>query len=166
MKGLNERNRPVVHLDDLDHRIIAELRRDGRQANTEIARRLSVSETTIRNRIQRLVKAGVIQVAAFTYLPSLGYVLNVLIGVSCDAGRAVEIARALATMPEIRWLAHVTGRYNLMVAAFFRSQDELFTFLTEQLGKVPGIQRTETLHVLRVDKRDFDYWTSTKLDQA
>jgi Lrp/AsnC family transcriptional regulator for asnA, asnC and gidA len=145
-------------LDELDHQIIAELRRDGRLANTEIARRLGVSEATIRNRIQRLTGAGVIQIGAMVNLARLGYEQYVIIGVHCDNHRLLEVAEALAAMPEVRYVSCVTGRYDLVVAGLFASRDELFDFLTKRLGSMPGVGNTETMHLLRPVKRDFDYW--------
>ncbi len=145
-------------LDDTDHQIIAELRLDGRQANTEIARRLGVSETTVRNRIQRLINEGIIQVAAIVNLSRLGYGVAVHVGIVCEPGRVPEVARELSAMPEIRYLSFVAGRYDLLVAASFRSQDELFTFLMERVGKIPGIERTETLYELRIAKRGYYFW--------
>jgi Lrp/AsnC family transcriptional regulator, regulator for asnA, asnC and gidA len=147
-----------LSLDALDHQLIDQLRRDGRLANTEIARRLGVSETTVRNRIQRLVGEGVLQVAAILNLSRLGYEVDVIVGIHCAPSRAEEVAAELGAMPEVRYLAYVTGRYDLLLAAFFQSREELFEFLVERLGKIPGIARTETLNVLRLARRDYDFW--------
>ncbi len=145
-------------LDTLDQHIINELRRDGRETNTEIARRLGASEATVRYRIQRLISEGIIQVVAVVHLSRLGYDVDARIGIHCDAGRVVDVARALGQMEEVRYVAAVSGRYDLEIFAFFRSRDELFSFLTDKVGKIPGVQRTETLHVLRVFKRDYGFF--------
>jgi Lrp/AsnC family transcriptional regulator, regulator for asnA, asnC and gidA len=145
-------------LDKLDYDIIACLRQDGRQANTEIARQLSVSESTVRTRIQRLIADGIIQIAAITALPALGYSVDVLIGVDCSPDCVTSIAGDLSTQPEIRYVVALAGRFDILVAAFFRSHDELFDFLTEKVGKIPGVRRVETFPVLRTFKRGYDYW--------
>lgn len=143
-------------LDELDRQIIDELRRDGRLANTEIARRLGVSEATVRTRIQRLISENIIQIAAFVNLDRLGYQTTVVIGIHCDPGRVLEVADALMSMTEVRTVSHVTGSYDLLISAFFPSQADLFEFLTRRLGTIAGIQRIETFHVLKVFERDFD----------
>lgn len=148
-------------LDKLDWQIIDELRHDGRQANTEMARKLGVTETKIRNRIRKLVGEGVIQVVARVNLSRLGNDIRVHIGVVCDGGAGTdlaEVASRLTAMPEVRFVSFVTGTYDLLISASFHSRDDLFTFLVERLRKIPGITKTETIHQLRVAKRDYDYW--------
>ncbi len=149
-----------ISLDSLDDQIIHELRRDGRLANTEMARRLGVSEATIRNRIQRLVNEGIIQVSAIVNLSRLGYEFDAYLGIQCNVAQMKEVARALTEMEEVRYVSYVLGRYELMVVGFFRSRAELFAFLSERVGKIPGVGRIETLLVLQVAKRDalFGYW--------
>ncbi|MBI3967611.1 MAG: Lrp/AsnC family transcriptional regulator [Chloroflexi bacterium] len=96
-------------VDDLDRRIITCLRQNGRQSNTEIARQLSVSEGTVRNRLQRLIGKGIISIVAVMHPPRLGYEEHVLIGVSCVPGHTQAVARALVAMYEVRYLAFVAG---------------------------------------------------------
>ena len=146
------------NLDTLDQQIIDELRRDGRQANTEIARRLGVGETTIRSRVQRLVGEGIIQVAAAVNLDKLGYGLYVLIGVHCAPGRVTDVMRTLSAIQEIRWVSAVSGRWELLITASFPSKEDLYSFITDNLGRMPGVSRAEAIHVLREIKRDYYYW--------
>ncbi len=148
-------------LDEIDQRIIHELRRNGRQANTEMARAMGVSETMIRHRIKKLVDRGVIQVAARVNLSRLGNDIHVVIGIVCDGGKAssiTEVAQEVAATPEVRYVSVVSGHYDLLVMASFRSSEELYTFMVERLRKIPGVATTQTLHQLRVIKRDYDYW--------
>ena len=147
-----------IALDDVDQKIIAELRNDGRQANTEIARRLGISESTVRSRIQRLISEDIIQIAARVNLSRVGYEISVVIGVLCRAGSTAEVARKLAALPEPRYISFVTGRYDLLLMCVFRSRNELLEFLTERLRQVEGVDRTESLNELRLAKRDYDYW--------
>ncbi|MHB1134004.1 MAG: Lrp/AsnC family transcriptional regulator [Chloroflexota bacterium] len=144
-------------LDALDNQIIDELRWDGRQANTEIARRLGVSDTTVRNRIRRLLKKGVIRISTAVNLSRLGYVMDVALGVHCDPGQVQEVMRGLVAMPEVRIISYVTGRYDFLVTVSFRSTDELVAFLAQRIGKIPGVEKVETMHVLQVVRRDNDF---------
>ncbi len=150
-------------LDALDLQIIAELRQRGRQANTDIARRLGVSESTIRSRFQRLVKEGIIRVAAAVNLTRLGYDLHVIVGVHCAADRIADVMRELADVEEVRMVSAVSGAWDLLLTASFRSRDDLFSFLTERLGGLPGVRKAEALHVLREVKRDYYFWETLPL---
>ena len=144
----------ISGMDALDNQIINELRWDGRQANTEIARRLGVSETTVRNRIRRLVKKGLIRISASVNLSQLGYDVDVAIGVRCSPGQVEEVMRGLVAIPEVRIISYVAGRYDFLVTASFRSTEDLIAFLARRIGKIPGVESVETMHVLQVIRRD------------
>lgn len=152
--------------DDLDLRIISVLRRNGRQSNSEVARQLGVTETTIRSRIQRLTAEGIMQVVAMTNPMRIGYDVDVLISVEVKPGKLLEVAEALSDFEEVRYLSVVTGRCDLQVGALFRDNDELFHFLAERLANVPGVQKYETTHVLRIVKRTYDYYKGPLGDGA
>ena len=146
--------RPFPVLDALDEQIIAALRKDGRQANTQLGRQLGVSETTIRKRITRLRDAGIVEVRAFVDMRHLGLDWDIIILVNCAPGRLKDVAERIGQLDEVRYVAIMTGRYDLMVAAFFRSQAELLTFLMDRLGTIEGVTRTESLHRLKATKYD------------
>jgi Lrp/AsnC family transcriptional regulator, regulator for asnA, asnC and gidA len=145
----------IANLDALDQQIIVELRHDGRQANTDIARRLGVSEATIRSRVQRLMNTGIVQITAAVNLSRLGYDLHAVIGIECDPASLLGVTNDLARAPEVRLLSVVSGRYDLMATVCLRSHSDLFAFLTERVGQIPGVRTSETLLVLRMSKRDY-----------
>lgn len=153
----------TARLDSLDRQIIGELRRDGTQANTDIARRLGVSETTIRSRVRRLVNAGVVRIAAAVNLSRLGYDLHVFIGVHCSLDRMPEVMSELASIQEVRNVSAVSGDWDLLLTASFKSRAAMYDFLTERLGPMPGVWKTEVLHVLREVKRDYFFWETRSL---
>jgi Lrp/AsnC family transcriptional regulator for asnA, asnC and gidA len=144
-------------IDDLDQRIIEELRLDGRRSHAELARRLGVAESTVRNRVSRLLSDGYMQVVALTNLGSLGYNVEVIINVEVQAGALTQVAEALAQMDDVRYVGLTTGTYDMMISASFHNTDELYAFISEKLNKTPGIWRTHTSHVLKVWKRNFDW---------
>lgn len=147
-----------VGLDELNQQIIAYLRNHGRAANTEIARHLRVSEATVRNRIQSLVTDNILQVIAVTNPAKLGIEIDVAIGIVCEPAAIVSAGDALAAMDEIRFVSLVSGRYDIFAKGLFRTREDLCIFLTDRLGRIPGIRRAEPLHQLRVVKRGYEYW--------
>lgn len=144
-------------IDELDERIIEELRHDGRRSHAELARSLGVAESTVRNRVSRLLSDGYMQVVALTNLGRLGYQVEVLMHIQVQAGALTAVADRLASMDEVRYLGLTTGPYDMMIGASFRDTNELYRFVTDRLNKTPGIWRTETSHVLKVWKRNFDW---------
>jgi Lrp/AsnC family transcriptional regulator for asnA, asnC and gidA len=159
----NERSAPRLAattdrpIDELDERIIEELRHDGRRSHAELARSLGVAESTVRNRVSRLLSEGYMQVVALTNLGRLGYRVDVLMHIQVQAGALNDVAERLAAMEEVRYLGITTGPYDIVISASFRDRDDLFHFIAERLNTTPGIWRTETSHVLKVGKRNFDW---------
>ncbi|MHB8576190.1 MAG: Lrp/AsnC family transcriptional regulator [Dehalococcoidia bacterium] len=144
-------------IDELDERVIEELRQDGRRSHAELARRLGVAESTVRNRVSRLLNDGYMQIVALTNLGTLGYNLEVIINIEVQAGALTEVAERLSGMDEVRYVGLTTGTYDMMVSAAFHDTEELYRFVTEKLNKTAGIWRTHTSHVLKVWKRNFDW---------
>ncbi len=60
----------------------------------------------------------------------------------------------------------VSGRWDLLLTASFRSREDLLGFLTERLGRLNGVLKSETLHVLREVKRDSYYWEAKPLSAS
>jgi Lrp/AsnC family transcriptional regulator for asnA, asnC and gidA len=149
--------RTVHDLDRLDRSLIGELQANGRQSNAAIGRTLGVTETTIRNRIERLTSEGFIRIAAVIDPRRTAYRVNAIIWMRVDRSRATETARRIAAFPNVVYVGHTTGRYDLLVEALFESEEELFAFLTRKLSGSLNIIQSETYHVLRTDKINYDW---------
>ncbi|HAX25168.1 MAG TPA: Lrp/AsnC family transcriptional regulator [Thermomicrobiales bacterium] len=153
------RPRSVIQPDELDRQIISLLREDGRRSNREVARRLDVPEATVRYRVRRLTDSGVLKIAASVDPEHLGYALTSVISVTVEPRSFVEASNAIATMPEVMWLAITTGASDLVLTASFRNQEEMFLFVTDHLAHVPGITRIETSVCMRVVKKSHQWST-------
>ena len=150
-------------LDELDRRIITLLLEEPQSTNGEIARRLHSSASTIRRRRQRLTDEGIIRESIVADPFALGYTMMALIGIQIRQDRMQSIADQLKDLPQLRFIGLTLGRYDMLAEAWFRSNDELLEFLQESLGKIDGVQRTETLQVLRFLKYAYD-WGQTDRD--
>jgi Lrp/AsnC family transcriptional regulator for asnA, asnC and gidA len=139
-------------LDKVDHQIIAALREDGRMSFAEIARRLEVSSGMVRERYYRLARSGVLEVAAITNPPALGYRMMTLIGVKVEGSRLQEIARQIATFDEVIYLVLCTGRYDILAEVVCRDNADLLQFLTKRLRAIKGIHDTESFVYLDIVK--------------
>lgn len=139
-------------VDDVDLRIIQLLQEDGRRPTTGVARQLHLPEATVRRRLERLIRDEVIRFVAVADGAKLGLPLHVLIGLQIDLPRAEEIGAALCRLAEVRWVGATAGPQDFILEAFFRSTPHLHDFLTKKLAKIPGVTRTQTSTVLRLQK--------------
>lgn len=139
-------------MDDTDRKILKCLYEDARMPQRQIAERLGISVSTVSVRIKALEDEKVIM----SYIPvldpaKLGYDLLTIIGVRISEGRLVEVEEKLAKDDRILQVFDVTGEWDSMLIARFRSREELNSFVKDMLTQ-PHIERTNTLLVLNVVK--------------
>ena len=139
----------IIDFDDTDREIMIILQKNSRIANTEIAKRLHISEATVRNRIRRLVDGKIIQNMAVINPELLGYQMHLFVGVQVELNKAKDVASKLKDKDVVHFLGYSTGRYDLIFVAFFRNADEQRQFFLEELSCIQGIIRTETFNVLK-----------------
>lgn len=144
-------------LDQLDRDIIRLLQQNGRRSNTEMARALSVTETTIRNRVTRLVDEDLINIVAVPTPRAVGMTLSAIIGISVSLTNLTSASEALLTYPETRYVGLSTGRYDLIVEAFFTDQEHLLEFISGKLATLEGINDIETSLIMKVAKFSYEW---------
>ena len=163
-----DRESPRCHtnfvMDELDRRLIQELAKNARQSSAELSRKLGVSETTIRRRIQHLEKDGAITFAAILNPAKLGYSIIALIALEVDLGSIDKISESLALCPSVRYVSLCTGNHDVFIGTWFHSSVELTQFVKDYLAKVPGIRKSETFVILDVRKDEVGWLHS--LEQA
>ncbi|MBU4528865.1 MAG: Lrp/AsnC family transcriptional regulator [Hoeflea sp.] len=134
----------MSNLDDIDIRLIAELRRDGRASISDLATRLKLARATVRSRIERLMASG--EIAGFTVLtradvsaaPVRGLTL---IGIE---GRGTErIIALLQGMPAVQVVHSTNGRWDLIVELATDTLQELDDTLV-RIRRFEGITSSET----------------------
>lgn len=144
--------------DSFDWKIIALLNEDGRMPSAEIARRLgNVSARTVTNRINSLNEHGIINIRAVVNPQLVGYGVLADVFLEVEPGRVREVAQQAAEYPESSYVACATGESDVSISLRARSIEELFDFVTEKLGKIPGVRRTRT-YLLPLKIKDLDTW--------
>jgi len=154
-----------VSIDALDLAIISQVQEDGRVPLTKLGRKLGISHGTARNRLERLLAAGVLRIAATVDPLKVGSPVQVLIGINSDLARMTEIEKQLAEFDEVTFAATITGRLDFVVGAAFRSATHLREFLAEELSKIKGIHGIETLHMLNLGKRVWQWAVPAPADR-
>jgi Lrp/AsnC family transcriptional regulator, regulator for asnA, asnC and gidA len=139
-------------LDDIDLYLLAALRKDGREAFSQIAEQLKVSPGMIRQRYNRLVEEGYLKVVAITNPIQRGFKTMALIGVRTDGNRMLEVADKIAKLDEVVYLVVVSGRYDILIEVFCRDHADLLKFITEKLYGIEGVRETETFMHLKIVK--------------
>lgn len=145
-------------IDRIDREIVHLLLEDGRMSSAEIARRLSdVSERSIRYRIDRLIQEGVIQVNAIVNPKAVGFPVTADIFIEVEPGRVLEVARKMTEFECVSYVACSTGDRDLSIQVRARDNEELYRFVTEVVGNVPGIKKTSTVLLPLVLKDVYDW---------
>ena len=144
-------------VDELDRRIIKMLQVNGRLSNTEVARALDVTETTVRKRIAHLLDEKLMAIVAVPSPEAAGATLSAIMGVSVDLPAMQAVVDTIKTYPEVRYVGMSAGRYELLVEAFFADQEHLLEFVTQRLGALPGVTNLETSIILKVVKFSYEW---------
>lgn len=153
----------MAPVDELEIAIVSRLRQDGRTSNRELARELGYSEATIRRRVRALIDEGHLKIVAIADPARLGFHIDVIMGVQIQPGRVTDAARGFAELENVRAVTITTGGADLIVAAIFRSNDEVLQFLDAGIAKIPGVVRITTSHTVKVVKRSFDFFPESLL---
>jgi Lrp/AsnC family transcriptional regulator for asnA, asnC and gidA len=140
-------------LDRFDRGIIEQLQSDGRMPYTRLAAAVGLSEAAVRQRVQRLVDSGAMQVVAVTDPMSLGMKRMAMIGIRTQ-GDTVAVADALGALGDVEYIVITAGAYDLL-AEVVVADDEGLLELSNRIRTVPGVTSTETFIYLRLVKQTY-----------
>ena len=144
----------LISLDDVDVKILKIINDDVRTSYRQISRDLDVSVGTIHNRIDKMVKYGVIKkFSPIINHEILGFTLTTIIGVRLKGDSIEEWEERTVKNKNVIGIYDVTGSYDAFLIAKFRDNQELNSFIKE-LTKDPSVERTYTHTVLDVVKED------------
>ena len=143
-----------LDLDDIDKRIIRMLQLDGRAPYSRLAPEVGLSQAAVRNRVQRLIDRGVMQVVAVTDPSMVGFDLQAMVGVSVD-GDVVEVASALAELGDVDYVVATAGRFDVICEVVCTDTDALHDLVNEQIRAIEGVRSTEVLTYLRLVKQTY-----------
>lgn len=144
-------------LDRTDRRIIECLREDGRMSSSSIAARLGISDRTVRRRIRDLERYRGLKIVPVMDPDAVELSTCIYVGLTVDREKLESVTEAVRKMPEIRYLAHTTGKWDLLAEAFVGSREHLADFILGSIGKLNGIQRADTFNVLRIAKFGYEW---------
>tara|TARA_B110000263_G_scaffold116588_1_gene101633 strand:- start:146 stop:601 length:456 start_codon:yes stop_codon:yes gene_type:complete len=151
----------MAKVDDLDLKLLSELKKDGNISIPFLAKKLNINASVLYSRIKRLIKKKMIK--KFTIdidETQLGFGVKAYVGINRDPKFKTKIHENLLEIAEIDRIIEVTGRFDLMVGALAEDLEQLHSIVVDKIGKIDGIQNTETFVELERTEKSPMYLSS------
>jgi Lrp/AsnC family transcriptional regulator for asnA, asnC and gidA len=143
-------------LDDINKAIIEQLQEDGRRSYAAMAQAVGLSEAAVRQRVQRLLDAGIMQIVAVTDPLRVGFKRQAMIGVRVS-GDTREVAEALAALPEVDYVVISAGSFDLLLELVAEDDEHLISLVNDHIRALPQVRETETFVYLRLVKQTYTW---------
>jgi len=147
-----------VQLDELSKAIIEKLQEDGRRSYAGIGKAVGLSEAAVRQRVQRLIDAKVMQIVAVTDPMQLGFARQAMIGIRCT-GDTIKLAEKLAAVPSIDYVVLTAGSFDVIAEVVCEDDNDLLELLNTRIRALPGVTSTDTLVYLKLMKQQYNWGT-------
>lgn len=147
---------PVV-LDEISKQIIEELQKDGRKPYAAIGKAVGLSEAAVRQRVQRLLDLGVMQIVAVTDPLTLGFPRQAMIGIKCE-GDLDAVAEELSAIKEINYVVLTAGSVDIIVEVVCEGDSHLLEILGK-IRSIGSVRATETFVYLKLHKQTYSWGT-------
>lgn len=138
--------------DLLNKQLISLLEQDATQTSEKLAEQLSISPSTVRRRMEDLIKRGVIRIIAIPDPKQVDLPLIVVVGFQIEHEQINLALDTLSSREDVKCLYATSGRFDAIALMWFSSTEELFKFIEKDIGKITGIKATESFICLHVEK--------------
>lgn len=149
---------PQPAIDEIDKAIVRALQVDGRMSYAKLGPEVGLSQAAVRQRVQRLIDSGMMQVVAVTDPLSIGFTVQALIGVRAD-GDLRALAATLGALPEIDYVVIASGGFDLLVEVVCEDADHLMVLLNDVIRALPGVRNAEAFTYLDLVKQTYSWGT-------
>lgn len=145
-------------LDVISKRIIEQLQEDGRRSYAAIARVVGLSEAAVRQRVQRLLDDGIVQIVAITDAHAIGFSRQALLGIKVE-GDISRVAEKLVELPEADYVVISAGQFDILVELICTDDEHLLKVIDDGVRSIPGVRSTETFVYLKLVKENYLWGT-------
>ena len=145
-------------LDDVNKAIVEQLQKDGRRTYGSIAEAVGLSEAAVRQRVQRMRDAGIMQIVAVTDPLQVGFRSQAMVGIRAD-GDSRKVAERLAAVDDIDYVVLCTGSFDILVELVCADEDSILELLNGVIRQIPGVRDTETFMYLKLSKQTYTWGT-------
>ena len=145
----------------MDLQILSELSNDASISVPRLSKKINVNASVVYSRIKRLVKRKLIE--RFTIVVNdaeLGYNVKALTGINMDTKKREHIIEELFKIDGVREIAEVTGRFDILVTMYARSLDQIHKMISEHIGRIEGIQSSESFIEMKTRIKAMPYMQS------
>ncbi len=158
MQAITGKGKEMGKIDETDMKILEELIKDASLSVPRMSKKIKVNSSVLYSRIKRLTRRNLIK--RFTVEVNeelLGYNVGALVGANIDARIREKTIEELMKFDDVRDISEVTGRYDIVMHIKAKSLDELHGTVTDKIGQVEGVIRTETFVEMRRRRRQSAY---------
>ena len=145
-------------LDETDKAIIRELQNDGRMPFAQLAPLVGLSQAATRQRVNRLVDGGVMQVVAVTDPTTLGLRYQSMLGITVD-GDVRKVTEAIAALAGADYVVITAGRFDALVEVVADNADSFLDLVNMDIRTIPGVRTVEILSYVRLVKQTYNWGT-------
>ena len=146
------------NIDEVDSKIIHLLKQNGRMQNTQLAKKLKISETAIRKRLKRLFDNEMIQVVAIVNHHKFGYKIEGNVKIKIDTKKTEQVTQKLEAIDDLWYIAQLTGAADFDVEFSVKSQGDLKDLLAN-INNIDGVINAEPSFRLQLVKNRYDWET-------
>ena len=145
-------------LDKTDLKILSELSNDSSILITKLSEKINVNTSVVYSRIKRLVKNKLIKKFTIDVNDKeLGYAVKSLTGINMDSKQRDDVIEELFKIPGVREISEVTGRFDILVIMFAKNLPEMHRLISEEIGKIQGIESSESFIEMKRRKKQMPY---------
>ena len=148
----------MADIDDIDRTLLSLLQENGRTSYAELGKAVGLSEAAVRQRVQRLLDAEVMQIVAVTDPIQVGFSRQAMIGIRAE-GDLAALGEALSGMAEVDYVVTTAGSFDILAEVVCEDDDHLLDLLTNQIRTLPGVRSTETFVYLKLNKQHYNWGT-------
>ncbi len=148
------------NIDQIDSQIINLLQKDGRLTNIQIAKKLEISEATVRTRLKRLIEEEIIQIVAVSNPFKLGFEISGDLYIHVDLKKMDHVIKALKKIKALWYIVISTGDAGINAEFIVKNRETLDDLIFNHISKIDGVIRIETSIILKYAKRKYDFGTA------
>ena len=147
---------PAADLDETDKAIIRALQIDGRAPYSKLGPQVGLSQAAVRQRVQRLIDRGVMQVVAVTDPATLGFAVQAMVAVTVT-GDVRKVATSVEKLDEVEYVVITAGRFDLLVEAVCTDQQHLLALVNDRIRAISGVTKTEVFTYMSLVKQTYSW---------
>ncbi|MFC0600796.1 Lrp/AsnC family transcriptional regulator [Streptomyces palmae] len=145
-------------IDSVSLAIIEQLQEDGRRPYAAIGKAVGLSEAAVRQRVQKLLDQGVMQIVAVTDPLTVGFRRQAMVGINVE-GDLDPVADALTAMDEVEYVVMTAGSFDLLIEIVCEDDDHLLQMINKRIRTLPGVRSTESFVYLKLRKQTYTWGT-------